>query len=461
MAENIQPFYRVPPADSQGHWSKWATRLMRAHFALTGVVLFVSGMALLAYLFSLEFNRLDLRWNLRIESAGDIYRAEVQLRMAVALALVLISLLFFQAVGALSQRGGKTVLLVRLAATLLAVSLPAGAALWWRMDQSAGLGVAAQLLQDVQTGVRIIALLLIGQGALALLYWAISIRCSFGVPAESAVTAHGLWQRRVRRLAIVLALGGLLGLGGTLAVLTDWLLELPVTRPEPGQLLYATTFDDFNDEWDLYAGRDAAQVQAIPTEGTQPDPALVIVYGSGAPDEVVWSSLDRKFNDFDLRVTARLLDGPVDQNQFGVVFRYRDENNFYIFRISADGYYSLGKVRAGVQEKISDWGVTDLIHQGGAPNEIRVIGYGNRFLFYINGQPVPLCLRGENETSMWANWEGPGICYTAEPTTVFRDGAFAQGRIALAAGTIDGSDVVVAFDDVILTGPDPAAFDEE
>ncbi len=30
----------------------------------------------------------------------------------------------------------------------------------------------------------------------------------------------------------------------------------------------------------------------------------------------------RKFSDLDLRVTARLVDGPVDQNQFGVVFRY-------------------------------------------------------------------------------------------------------------------------------------------
>jgi hypothetical protein len=188
--------------------------------------------------------------------------------------------------------------------------------------------------------------------------------------------------------------------------------------------------------------------------------ALVVEYGSGAPDEVVWSVLDRKFSDFDLRVTAHLLKGPVDQNQFGVVFRYRDESNFYIFRISADGYYSLGRVRDGVQEKISDWGVTDLIHQGTVPNEIRVVGYGDAFRFFINGQPAPLCLKGENETSMWANWEGPGICYTAEPTVVFHDSAFAQGRIGLAAGTIDGSEVTVAFDDVIVTGPDPQTFAE-
>lgn len=459
MTDSIQPFYRVSPA--RGRRGRWVVRLARAHFALVGVVLFGAALALLAYLFTLELKRVQLSWPLRIERAGDIYQASVQWKMAATVGLALGSVLYFRAASALERRDRQAVRWTRLAATLLLISLPAGLVLWWRADQAGNLGATAQLLQDVQTVARATALLLMAQGILALSYWVLSTRSLAEDADADRQRAHARGWARLTRAIGVAWLIVLLALGIVLGVLTDWLYELPVARPEPGELLYATTFDDFNDEWDVYAGRDAVQVQAVPDEGGQPNPALIVEYGSGAPDEVVWSVLDRKFSDFDLRVTARLLEGPVDQNQFGVVFRYRDESNFYIFRISADGYYSLGRVRNGVQEKISDWGVSELIRQGNALNEIRVIGYGDEFRFFINGQPAPLCLKGENETSMWANWEGPGICYTSEPAAVFRDEAFAQGRIGLAAGTIDGSDVAVAFDDVIVTGPDPAIWGEE
>jgi hypothetical protein len=257
-----------------------------------------------------------------------------------------------------------------------------------------------------------------------------------------------------------------IALGLTLGVLTDWLYEVPVARPEPGQLLYATTFDAFNDEWDIYPGRDSAQIvnsetlslastesHAAPLAGN----ALIVSYGSPMSDEVVWSTLSRKFNDIDLRVTTQQISGPVDQSQYGVIFRYRDKMNFYIFRISSDGYYLLAKVNDGVQEKISDWGVSEAIHQGQAANEIRIVARGDEFRFSVNGQPMPLCLKGTNETSMWASWEGPGICYTDQLTFIYKDDSFKQGRIALAAGTLDGSAVAVAFDDLLMVGPDPAA----
>ena len=67
---------------------------------------------------------------------------------------------------------------------------------------------------------------------------------------------------------------------------------------------------------------------------------------------MVWSALDRKFSDMDLRVIAQLMAGPVDQNQFGVIFRYRDAQNFYMFRITSDGYYLLAKVENGLQDKV-------------------------------------------------------------------------------------------------------------
>jgi hypothetical protein len=267
--------------------------------------------------------------------------------------------------------------------------------------------------------------------------------------------------RRLGWVAVSLGLVATLALGLGLAVATDWLYELPVPRPQPGELLYATSFDAFNDEWDLYPGRDSVQVEvpdggeADVGSGLASDMALVIRYGSGVSEQVVWSVLDRKFSDFDLRVTARLLDGPVDQNQYCAAFRYRDERNLYIFCITADGYYSLAKVRGGVQEKVSDWGMTSAIRLGAMPNEIRVVGQGDEFRFFVNGESALLCLKGENLNSMWI---GPGVCVDGGTLTdVYRDGTFVQGRIALAAGTIDGSAVAVAFDDLLIVGPDQMA----
>lgn len=460
MIEQIEPFHRVSESERPPRWVGWTVRAMRAHFTAAGAVLLVGALAILAYLFALEFERVTITNGLRITRPGSIYEQKIQLQMAGAVLLALASALQLRAAGALGgrRRGARAV--VRLAAALLLLSLPAGAVVWWQADRATGSGVIGQLLSNLSLGVRLLAVALIAQGLLAAWYWLATTRPAFRRMLDARGKAVSPVLRRLGWMAVGLGLVAALALGLGLAVATDWLYELPVPRPQPGELLYATSFDAFNDEWDLYPGGDSVQVQAQEggEAGDAPDQAsdmaLVISYGSGTPDEVVWSVLDRKLSDFDLRVTARLLDGPVDQNQYCAVFRYRDERNFYIFCITADGYYSLAKVRDGVQEKVSDWGMSSAIRLGAVANEMRVIGQGDEFRFFVNGEPVLLCLKGENQTSMWAYGEEPGVCLTDKPVDVYRDAAFAQGRIALAAGTIDGSAVTVAFDDLLIVGPD-------
>lgn len=462
MIERIEPFHRLPAVPG---WLRWTMRLMRVHFTLAGVLFLAGAAALLAYLYTLELGRISLGSGLRIARPGSIYERDMQIRVAGAAVLGVLSLLQFQAVARLGQRRRSGPALIRLAALILLAGLPAGVILGWRASSAAqDGGVIEQFLADLSLGVYGVAVLLIGQAVLALWYMLCSFTRALRALCARDVPAIMLPVRRVRRAAIGLWAAVAVGLGLWLAVLTDWLYELPVPRPQPGELLYATTFDAFNDEWDIYPGRDSAQVVQADDSGSawaadSPAPGLVgnmlvVRYGSGAPGEVVWSTLDRKFGDMDLRVTAWLLDGPIDQNQFGVVFRYRDPDDFYVFRISADGYYSLARVSHGVEEKISDWGVSAAIRQGkGVPNEIRIVAQDDAFRFFVNGQPMPLCLKGANKTSMWA---GPGVCYTDELRPVFQDRAFRQGRVALAAGTIDGSEVAVAFDDLLIVGPDPA-----
>ncbi len=437
---------------------------MRVHLATAGVLLLFAAVGLFAYLYSLEFQRIGLDiGKLRITRPGDIYDTATQLKLIGGIGLAIASLVQLRAVAKLSQTRRSGLAWARVGALMLLVGFPAGAILWVKAGSAANEGgMVAQVLSDLSLVVRVAAVVLVIQAALGVWYEIASL-----LPALRALCADASREShpvlvRIRHMAVSVWLLAAIGLGAGLAVATDWLYELPVSRPEPGALLYATSFDDFNNEWDIFPGRDAVQVAqaaelGFPTGSMMsPDGAVLSVkYGSGVSDEVIWSVLDRKFNDFDLRVTARLADGPVDQNQFGVIFRYRNPDNFYIFRISADGYYSLAKVKNGVQEKISDWGQTEAIRQGDESNAIRIVARQDTFQFYVNDQIVPLCLRGENETSMWATWEGPGICFTSTPTGAYHDSTFKQGRIALAAGTIDGSEIEVAFDDLVIVGPQP------
>jgi hypothetical protein len=463
MTETIQPFHRITDRLERVRSGSvgWTLRVMLLHFTLTGIALFAGALVLVGLVYS-DLSRIDLSAGLRIANPGDIYARGTQIKLAGAVALALLSLIPFRAVRSLGQRRQGGIGLARLTGLTLLAGFPASF-IMWRMvanlpDSPGDMTTVQQVINDVSWAVLILAGLLLAQSLLAVWYqiW-LSLPGVKRQLGADEIPANPLLAR-LRTIGIGLWLVVVIGLGAALGVLTDWLYEVPVPKPEPGQLLYATSFDSFNDEWDLYPGRDSAQIvpasDLVPTSSAVTPlsgDALAIKYGSGLSDQVVWSTLDRKFSDFDLRVTTQLIDGPVDQNQYGVIFRYRDTQNFYAFRITSDGYYLLAKVEDGLQDKASEWNQTDAIRQGAA-NEVRVIARGDEFRFFVNGQPVPLCLKGENRFSMW---DPPGVCVKGgELTTVYRDSAFKQGRIALTAGTIDGSDIEVAFDDLVIVGPE-------
>jgi hypothetical protein len=465
MTETIQPFHRSTGQSEsvrrEAAW--WTLRVMLLHFTLTGIALFVGALILIALVYS-DLSKIDLSAGLRIASPGDIYARGTQVKLAGAVALALVSLIPFRAVRNLGQRRQGGIGLARLTGLMLLAGFPASFIVWRMVanlpDSTSDMTTVQQVVNDISWAVLIFAGLLLLQALLAVWYqvW-LSLPGVKRQLGKDNIPANPLLVR-LRNIGIGLWLVVMIGLGVELGVSTDWLYEIPVPKPEPSQLLYATSFDAFNDEWDVYPGRDSAQIvpagdlvsassAVTPLSGT----VLAINYGSGSSDQVVWSTLDRKFSDFDLRVTTQLIAGPVDQNQYGVIFRYRDTQNFYVFRITSDGYYLLAKVENGIQDKVSDWGQTDAIRQGSdAANEVRIIARGDEFRFFVNGQPAPLCLKGQNRFSMW---RGPGVCVEGgELTDVFRDAAFRQGRVALTAGTIDGSDIEVAFDDLVIVGPE-------
>jgi hypothetical protein len=273
----------------------------------------------------------------------------------------------------------------------------------------------------------------------------------------------------LRNIAVVLVLSSLSVLGVVYLILTD-VIELPVPDTEPNELLFITDFENYNDEWDLYGGRLVSEI----IEEENGNQRLVITVDSGINNDGSFSLLNRKFRDFDMRVTTTQLQSPENHNnRYGVLFRSRDLKNYYMFQISGDGYYQLIKVENGEADTVSTWiSTTDtsdfdavvyptLIRPGelnfitnplDATNEIRIIAKGDKFWFYVNGQRLKLCQKGESRESTYY----AGECLSDELTDYYQDDHFKQGRIGLGVGYSESeveTPISVAFDNLLIIGP--------
>ncbi|MFZ5915966.1 MAG: zinc ribbon domain-containing protein [Chloroflexota bacterium] len=105
-------------------------------------------------------------------------------------------------------------------------------------------------------------------------------------------------------------------------------------------------------------------------------------------DDTEWASWGTSeqlfFDDFDLEVDAQAVAGS-DNNGYGVVFRYQDNDHFYYFEVSSDGYYSIGKQLDGEWVILVDWRESDLIHPGKQNNRLQVTCQGSQMTFAVNG----------------------------------------------------------------------------
>ncbi len=102
-----------------------------------------------------------------------------------------------------------------------------------------------------------------------------------------------------------------------------------------------------------------------------------------------WSNPGHDFTNAIITVQARQVSGP-DDNAYGVMCRYQSPENFYMFLISGDGYYAIGKFQTGadsIQYLTPDgnYQYTDVINQGAGINEIRATCVGNELSLSVNG----------------------------------------------------------------------------
>lgn len=149
----------------------------------------------------------------------------------------------------------------------------------------------------------------------------------------------------------------------------------------------------------------------------------------GQPGQLWWTNPGRDFDDVVITAEARQVDGPND-NAYGIICRYQNEENFYAFMVSGDGYFAIGKYQTGVETVTyltpdAQFQPSDAINVGVASNELRVSCIGNQLSMEVNGIP---------------------LLSVTDPT-------FVNGDVGLAAATLQQGTTIVEFDNVRVTTP--------
>jgi hypothetical protein len=215
-----------------------------------------------------------------------------------------------------------------------------------------------------------------------------------------------------------------------------------VESAPPGDVMLVAAFDGLPEDWEGY---DDGQLAASVDGG-------VLRLTVNAFQSLPYSLARPYFADFDLRVTARSVEGPLN-NGFGVMFRMLDNDNFFMFQTSSDGYYRLVRSVDGVQKELSVWILSPIVNQGlDAVNDLRVIAQGNRFRFEVNGQSALLCIPDDPNAQSTYN-DLSGECIGGQMLDTLIDDHLPAGRIGVVAQSFDEAGVVVEFDNVVVTAP--------
>ncbi len=145
------------------------------------------------------------------------------------------------------------------------------------------------------------------------------------------------------------------------------------------------------------------------------------------PHTTIWANPGLQFSNARIEVDAVKTGGP-DDNQFGIICRYEDADNFYFFLISSDGYYGIGKTKDGKQTLLTGEGnmtFSPAIAKGHAPNHLRAECVNSHLALFVNGQHL----------------------------ATVSDPDFTRGDVGLMVGTFDEPGADIVFDNFAVYAP--------
>ncbi len=147
---------------------------------------------------------------------------------------------------------------------------------------------------------------------------------------------------------------------------------------------------------------------------------------ANVPNYQFWSVPGLNFKNVLIHTRAQRKAGP-DNNIYGLLCRYQDEDNYYAFVIGSDGYYGIFRTLAGEQALINQehMDFSEVINRGEGVNEIQAICLGDQLALIVNGAVL---LR-------------------------VQDSSLTHGDVGMIVGNFSEPGVDVLFDDFIVVKP--------
>jgi hypothetical protein len=191
---------------------------------------------------------------------------------------------------------------------------------------------------------------------------------------------------------------------------------IPQAAAQSGTVLYSDDFSRPDSGWETWS-QDGSDV-------SYQDGQLRIIVNT--TQYSYWSRPGKRFDDALIQVDAVRRGGPED-NDMGIICRYKDEDNYYAFLISSDGYGGIVKVKDGNYFLLTGEALSyyEAIKTGSETNTIAAGCVGAKLSLTVNGTVI-------------ANAE---------------DRDFASGEVGLIAGTYDLPGVDIAFDNFEVRKP--------
>jgi len=193
-------------------------------------------------------------------------------------------------------------------------------------------------------------------------------------------------------------------------------LQSDDTPELPENVLFQDDFSDTSSGWDQISTADGST--------DYEDGHYRIFISTDNMD--IWANPGLNFTDVVVEVDATKAGGP-DDNDFGVICRYQNIENFYFFITSSDGYFVIGKVVDGEQQLIEaeQMNPSDAINQGASTNHIQADCIGSRLVLRVNGTEI----------------------------AKVQDVTFSNGDVGLIAGTFSEVGTDIHFDNFVVTKP--------
>ena len=215
------------------------------------------------------------------------------------------------------------------------------------------------------------------------------------------------------RMSLIISLLILVLLSCSVSQISQLFGELPTNQ---GDLLFQDGFSDPSSGWDRVRTEEGMT-------DYENEKYRIMVNASNAD---YWTNPGLNLRNVVIEVDVGKIGGP-DDNDFGVLCRYLDTENFYFLIISSDGYYGIGKVQNGEQKLLDPPQMyhSEAILAGDQVNHIQAECNGSHLALAVNGVPL------------------------AETT----DSNFLEGDVGLIVGSFDDPGVDIWFDNFMVKVP--------